>query len=180
MITLQNQLNKFDYLFDMIDRIVQIAIVFAFIVLFGMLNIQVAMRYVFRIPLIWIEELAGFLLAFLTLWGSSSCIRTDSHIRVSFIVKYIKSMRWRCAFAIGVHLLILIYLYYLTVYGYQFALIGKGEITPSGTFDFFLPRLSLATGGVLMIIQTVGIIIREFSRMIAHPDIYSNSQPKSE
>jgi TRAP-type transport system small permease protein len=144
-----------------IDQAVQVAIVLVFVVLFLLLNLQVAMRYVMRVPLIWLEELAGFLMAYLTLWGSSSCIRTDRHVRVSFLpdkITHPALSRWLSIF---VHGTLLFYLFYLTVFGYRFAAMGQGEITPSGTFDFFLPRLALTSGGILMIIQSLNIMTRE-------------------
>ncbi len=166
MTVLKTRLEELDRLFDIIDKIVQVCIVVVFFILFMLLNTQVAIRYVLHIPLIWVEELAGFLLALLTMWGSSSCIRTDGHIRVSFIKKYIPSLRWRSIFSLAIHMIMLFYLYYLVVYGYQFALMGKGEMTPSNTFDYFIPRLSLATGGILMIIQTIGVMLKEVSQLI--------------
>ncbi len=167
MTVLKTRVEELDRLFDIIDKIVQVCIVAVFFILFMLLNTQVAIRYVLHIPLIWVEELAGFLLSLLTMWGSSSCIRTDGHIRVTFIMKYIPSLRWRNVFSLAVHMIMLFYLYYLVMYGYQFALMGKGEMTPSNTFDFFIPRLSLATGGILMIIQTIGVMLQEVVQLIS-------------
>jgi len=167
MTVLKTRLEELDRLFVVIDKIVQICIVAVFFILFMLLNTQVGIRYLLHIPLIWVEELAGFLLAMLTMWGSSSCIRTDSHIRVKFIMKYIPSLRWRSVFSLAVHMIMMVYLYYLVVHGYQFALMGKGEMTPSNTFDYFIPRLSLATGGILMIIQTIGVMLQEVAQLIS-------------
>ena len=148
-----------------VDRIVQIAVVAVFVVLFALLNLQVGMRYVIRVPLIWLEELAGFLLAYLALWGSSSCIRSDKHVVVTILPDRITSARVRHWLSIAVHACLAFYLYYLTVYGYQFAALGAGEVTPSGSFDFFVPRLSLFTGGILMLIQTANVMIGSAIRL---------------
>lgn len=157
---------KLDNLTGSIDKVVQMAIVLTFVVLFALLNVQVAMRYVVRVPLIWLEELAGFLLAFLTLWGSSSCIRSDSHISVSWLMNRTKRPGLRHLLSIVVHAVLLFYLGYLVVFGYQFAAMGAGERTPSGSFDFFLPRLSLTTGGALMIVQSANILVREIAGLV--------------
>ncbi len=175
MDAIRQSFHTFDQITGAVDRVVQVAIVIIFVVLFALLNLQVAMRYLVRIPMIWLEELAGFLLAYLTLWGSSACIRTDRHVRVSFLLDRIQRLAARRVLSIVVHLIMLFYLYYLVVYGYQFAAMGSGEITPSGTFDFFLPRLSLTTGGVLMVLQTLGVIFREIIGLLGVPTAQEDS-----
>lgn len=162
-------LSNIDRVTGSIDKVVQVTIVLVFVVLFALLNIQVAMRYVIRVPLIWLEELAGFLLAYLTMWGASSCIRTDRHIRVNWLLDRTRGARMRHLLSVLIHTILLFYLYYLVVYGYQFAALGVGEITPSGSFDFFLPRMALTSGGVLMMIQSANILIREFMTLFNVP-----------
>lgn len=148
------------------EKIVQATVVLIFVTVFIFLNVQVGMRYVLGIPLIWVEELMGFLMAYITLWGSSSCIRSDTQVRVSFLPDKMKSPVARHWLSIGVHGIVIFYLYYLIIFGFQFAAMGRGEVTPSGTFEFFVPRLALATGGVLMLIQAVGVIFREISGLL--------------
>ncbi len=161
MTMLDGTLHTIDRVTGVVDKLVQVAVVTIFVVIFALLNLQVAMRYVMGIPMIWLEELAGFLMAYLTLWGSSSCIRSDGHVRVSFLPDRMKSPVSRRWLSIVIHAILLFYLFYLIVYGYRFAAMGHGELTPSGTFDFFLPRLALTTGGILMAVQAAGVIVRE-------------------
>ncbi|MDZ7792576.1 MAG: TRAP transporter small permease [Spirochaetia bacterium] len=172
---LKKSFYSVDKVIDIVDKMVQIAIVIIFGGLFVLLNVQVVMRYVVQLPIIWIEEFAGFLLAYLTLWGSSVCIRTDRHIRVSYLLDILKLPAARHTLSIVVHLLIIFFLYYLIVYGYQFAAFGKGMISPSGTFDNFWPRLSLISGGVLMLLQAVGVIFRELIQLISNSQQQNNT-----
>ncbi len=143
-----------------LDRWVLFAVTTFLGALFIALFTQVALRYVFDIPLRWLPELAGFIQAYLIMWGCSCLIRNDGHIRITFIPNLLPAPLRR-ALSIGMHAVLLIYIIYLTFYGYRFALLGSGETTPTGTFDFFIPRLALVTGGFLMAVQLSNALLRE-------------------
>lgn len=50
---------------------------------------QVAMRYVFNSPLTWSEELAVFVMIWLTFIGSLICMRDKEHIEVTILVDHL-------------------------------------------------------------------------------------------
>ena len=50
---------------------------------------QVAMRYIFNSPLTWSEELAVFVMIWLTFIGSLICMRDKEHIEVTILVDYL-------------------------------------------------------------------------------------------
>ena len=49
---------------------------------------QVVMRYVFNTPLTWSEELAVFVMIWLTFIGSLICMRDNEHIEVTILVDH--------------------------------------------------------------------------------------------
>ena len=82
---IRNFIVKLDYIMGIIDKITGVAIVGFLFASFLLLFLQVILRHVIFFPMVWLEELAIFLLAYLGFWGSSSCFRKDTHIRVRFI-----------------------------------------------------------------------------------------------
>ena len=50
---------------------------------------QVAMRYLFNSPLTWSEELAVFVMIWLTFIGSLICMRDKEHIEVTILVDHL-------------------------------------------------------------------------------------------
>ena len=50
---------------------------------------QVAMRYIFNSPLTWSEELAVFVMIWLTFNGSLICMRDKEHIEVTILVDHL-------------------------------------------------------------------------------------------
>lgn len=57
----------------------------ALLVMSLVLIAQVVMRYVFRSPFVWSEELARYLLIWLSMMGASFAVRESRHISVEFL-----------------------------------------------------------------------------------------------
>ena len=90
-------------------------------ILFGILVtltfINVLMRYIFRMPISWSEEMSLILFAWSTYLGIATCLRYDKHMRVSFIFDLLpKPIQKFLDIANDIVLLILFgYLSYLSV-----------------------------------------------------------------
>ena len=83
--------------------------------------VQVVMRYVFNSPLTWSEELAVYIMVWMTFAGSVICMRDKEHIDVTILVDYLPRVLQKLAIifsrlASAVFLLIVIY------YGFDFVL----------------------------------------------------------
>ena len=50
---------------------------------------QVAMRYIFNSPLVWSEELAVYVMVWMTFIGSVICMRDNEHIEVTILTDYL-------------------------------------------------------------------------------------------
>ncbi len=152
--------EKFEKITGYVDTVVRFALVANLSLLFAVLFLQVLFRYIIPTPLIWVEELAVYLAAYLVMWGASSCVRSGSHIRINILLKKLP-LTVRYVLTVIYQLLIIYFLYYMCVHGYRFAAMGMQERTPTGTFVFFWPRLAIFTGGLLIIVQIAYIIVKE-------------------
>ncbi|GEM_PF-987416 len=152
--------DRFERITGYIDTVVRFALVANLAVLFAVLFLQVLFRYIIPTPLIWVEEVAVYLAAYLVMWGASSCVRSGSHIRISILLKKFP-LSVRFGLTVFYQLLIIYFLYFMCVHGYRFAAMGMHESTPTGTFTFFWPRMAIFTGGVLIIVQIMHTIVKE-------------------
>jgi TRAP-type C4-dicarboxylate transport system permease small subunit len=157
---LESLVQAADRVTGAIDAVVKVCLTGMMAAIFVLVFTQVVLRYVIVFPLSWIEEVAAYLMAYLALWGSSSCLRTDSHLKVDVIQQAMPTVLRRLI-VMAIHLLMLYYAYAITVSGYRFALLGVREMSESGTFALFWPRLALVTGGTLIAIQTLNLMVRE-------------------
>lgn len=150
--------KKLDAICGVIDRIVQYFLIFFISSIFIFLMLQVVMRYVIRSPLVWVEEITSFTLAYLVMWACSTLIRNWRHIRVDTFVNAMPNKVQVVIF--GFINILVIYLSYLIIFaGYRLALLGEFDVSDSGFFNLYWPRIALVTGGVLIIIQAFNNIV---------------------
>ncbi|MBD3897567.1 TRAP transporter small permease [Halomonas sp. ML-15] len=151
----------YDWLSGLLNRLLGWALTAAVALMFIVIMTQVLLRYVFGVPLFWVPELAGYLLAFLALCGSSICIRERMHVKVT--VLYALLPNWlRHLVIIFVYAVVAYYAWAIMYFGLMFAELGRIEYSPSGTFNLYWIRYSLVIGGALILIQSVNVILREW------------------
>lgn len=161
---IRNFIVKLDYIMGIIDKITGVVIVGLLFASFLLLFLQVILRHVIFYPMVWLEELAIYLLAYLAFWGSSSCFRKDTHIRVRFIRNYFPPLI-RQLMTILANFIVVVFAYFLVRYGLPLAQLGIGERSGSGTFLLYWPRMALVTGGILILLQVVNQLIIEIAKL---------------
>lgn len=165
-------IETFDRITGKIDDAVKVVISILMIVMFGLLLMNVLSRYVIMRPFFWLAEGAGYMMAMVGLFGSSTCIRGAAHMQVTLIPKRLAgpdgtAHRYSVAtIKILVSLLVLAYAWVMIRYGYAFAEFGRNEYSPSGYFIVFWPRLSLPIGGVLIALQSLNLIGRAVAQLM--------------
>ena len=174
----------YDWITGRIDNGVQFVVAVAMVIMFGLLLLSVASRYVIYRPFFWLTEGAGYLMALVGLWGSSSCVRHAGHMQVNVLQDMFRK-RGRVArlvvsplFVIIVNVVFIYYCYMLVTAGYRFADFGRTETSPSGFFIVFWPRLALPTGGLLMGLQSLNLIGRAIRKLMA-PEDGGEDQPEA-
>lgn len=119
------------------------------VVMLAVTAYQVFARYVLEAPTFWSEELARFLMAWLTMLGSAVLIRSDGHIAVDYFVNRLPpagkhAARFLC------DLLTLATCGLLAYYGAQLVSLG-GRTTSSGLgLQMAYPYLAIPLGAILI------------------------------
>lgn len=159
-------LTGFDVFTGYVDSVVRVFLSVFMASMFVLLLLSVLSRYVINQPFFWLAEGAGYLMALLGLWGSSTCIRVGGHMQVNIIQKRLAGEGGdahrvaRDVLTIVIYGSLLVFCYVLIHYGYRFADFGRFEYSPSGFFIVFWPRLAVPTGGVLIALQSMNLIGR--------------------
>ena len=89
---------------------------------------QVVMRYVFNSPLVWSEELAVYIMVWLTFIGSVICMRDNEHIEVTILVDYLPRALQRVAFIFS---RLVSAIFWLIVAYYGFELVMENRVVTS-------------------------------------------------
>ena len=152
------------YFIDKVDALAKLATIIGFAALFVCVMMQIIWRYILEIPLPWSDEVARYLLVWVSLLAVAVAFRNDSHIRLDFFISrcplLIRHFVW-----ILFNLLTLTFLALLVVYGIPNAVMGKFTSSPGLTSVFpntnitmFLPYLSVPVAAGIMILNLVDYI----------------------
>lgn len=89
-----------------------------FLVIFGILIVQITARQIFDSPLSWSEELARLLFVYISMLGISMAIRTQQHVFIDFIINRFPSNIKKASNSFA-QLLIFISILFLAHFGYK-------------------------------------------------------------
>lgn len=122
---------------------------FLMLVLLSIISYQVFARYILHNPPSWSEELARFLIVWITMLGSAVLIKKEGHISVDFLVDRLPS---------GVNRLLSFVRDALTIflcgslgyYGSQLAILAGRSVSTGLEIKMTYPYLAIPCGSLLM------------------------------
>jgi len=146
------------------ERIVQYTLVGMVGVMTVIIIIQVFMRYLFLYSLSWSEEVARYLMIWVSFLGASLALKYGFHIGVEFVINRIpeKMRGWVNLIAkIG----ILIFLIYFTIGGFRLSWAVRDQDSPALLFSMAYAYLSAPVGGLFMIIQLLNLLVEDWVKV---------------
>ena len=132
-----------------IERVIDLVMLVLITVMVVSICYQVVGRYLLNHAPGWTEEVARFLMAWITMLGSAMVLRRDGHISVT-VVAEIMPEPVRLAMGWLRDTVILVMAGSLVYYGYQFALIGDRRDSAALEISMYYPYLSIPVGGALI------------------------------
>jgi len=125
--------------------------------------IQVFCRYVLNHSLFWSEELARYLLIWLTFLGASSAYFRKVHPGVDVIYSRM-SPKMKHISAIIVHIVCMGIFGIMIVYGFQFAWFVRFQISPALNLPKWIIAGIIPVSGLLLMLHGVVFLLDEFKR----------------
>ena len=159
---------------DVVNVLVGALMAASIALIFLLLAAQVLFRYLLFAPFNWVEEGATYLMAMLTLLGASLLLRQNVHLQVDLFqasAPRIVGVLLRLAALLATAVLA----YYLMLGGWDYAVAGRGQLSPSGSFVVFWPRLTIPVGAGLLLVQALFMAVRLFLPGLDASDGKSNS-----
>lgn len=127
---------------------------------------QVIARYVLQAPLSWSEELARFLLMWLSMLSAAYAFKTNSHFALRLLVGSLPSKAQR-AVALCVHAIVIVFFAALLYYSIVFVAGVDGHIAPALQIPMQIPYASIVVGSALILFQVLRTTWRELSGQAA-------------
>ena len=132
---------------------------------FGMailVAVQVFSRYVLNHSLFWSEELARFLLVWLTFLGASVVYYRGANASVDFLYERL-GYKGRRTFDIAVHLISLAFFIVMLIYGWEFAHFVRNQYSAALYLPKWIPHSIIPVSGGILVLHTLNQLWRDLA-----------------
>lgn len=126
---------------------------------------QVILRYVFLSPLTWPEELARYILIWISCLGSAYAVRKGLHISVVFIKNKLPQPIMAVT-TIVVHLLVICFFTFGVIQGFQLSFSQWIELTAALRLPMTYPTLAVPIGFGIMIMFSLELLIQDVKNIM--------------
>lgn len=126
----------------------------------GIIFVQVVLRYVFASPFSWAEELARYLLIWITCLGSAYAIRDGMHISINYLRNKLTGFT-NTAVAALIYVLILIFFIYCIKEGVAFSLAQWTQRSTAMQIPMTIPYSAIPLGFAIMFLVALECFIAE-------------------
>ena len=135
-----------------------------FYMMFGLVIINILLRYIFNINFIFLQELVMYLHAFIFLFGVSICLRDDSHVRIDVVTNKLRKKNKIIIDLIGYIILVIPFCFFViyestTMISQSWSML-EGSSEPGGLPIVYILKSSIYIFSLLLLIQTIGKISR--------------------
>lgn len=135
----------------LLSRFVEGLVILGATVIVTIVTIEVVLRYIFGLSLIFTEELARYLMVWIVFLGGALAVKDDSHIRINVLVQRL-SPRLGQLVRIIAHGLTMLLLVVLTVEGTKILPRQLDQMCITIDTSMFYFYLAIPVGSILMII----------------------------
>lgn len=137
-----------------IDQVIDALCIVMLLVMVAAMSWQVFGRYVLDRSPSWAEELARYMMVWLTFLGAASVLRDGGHLTVTALVDALPSAGKRVVLAIRDALMVGLCAL-LAWKSWQFAIINLNQDTPALEIPMAIPNMSMVLGFGLLVLQII-------------------------
>jgi len=145
-----------DKLTNIITRILSIILIILMAVMVLDVSWQVFTRFILQDPSSFTEELAGFLLIWIGLLGSSYALYTKAHLGIDVLTSKLSGARKQLA-QLLIHLIVILFAVFVLVIG------GIRLVNITLTLEQISPALGIPMGYVYLVLPFTGILMIYYS-----------------
>ena len=136
-----------------------------FYIMFGLVIINILLRYIFNINFIFLQELVMYLHAFIFLFVVSIFLRDDSHVRIDVVTNKLRKKNKIIIDLIGYIILVIPFCFFViyestTMISQSWSML-EGSSEPGGLPIVYILKSSIYIFSLLLLIQTIGKISRD-------------------
>jgi C4-dicarboxylate transporter DctQ subunit len=143
---------------ELLSRLCRMLLIIMIPAMTGIVFVQVILRYVFLSPLSWIEELARYLLVWISCFGAAYGVRKGEHIAVMFLNKMFKGYM-KSALTVLIHILVIIFFMVCFIKGIGLSIRQWNVVTPALQIPRTLPYFGIPISFAIMLLFSFELFI---------------------
>jgi len=151
---------------DLLLRLCRIMLIIMVPAMTVIVFVQVVLRYVFLSPLSWIEELARYLLVWISCFGAAYGVRKGEHIAVMFLNKMFKGYV-KSALTILIHILVIILFMVCFMKGIGLSIRQWNVVTPALQIPRTLPYFGIPISFAIMLLFSFELFIEDIKTIFS-------------
>ena len=162
----RHMIHKITKIYNIIEENVTNLLLFSAV---SLVFISILMRYVFRAPIPWADELYTIIFAWSMTLGYSVAVRDDAHIKMDAIDMIIKSPRLRLLLDVVSLVFSLIFSWILCYYGFLAMMLqyDLGRVTPTLLIPRYIIYSIIPFTVLIMTIRYLGALIKAIQAVIS-------------
>jgi TRAP-type C4-dicarboxylate transport system permease small subunit len=153
-------MNKFIAKMDFILKYIIVALALGMLFI---IFVQIVTRYILNYPLSWSEELARYLMIWLTFLGTAVAVGKKGHIIIDFVIRYIPK-KYQIYDDMVVSLITAMYLVIIIYSSYQIMPVIVGSITPTLQISYVYVYAAIPISSLITILYLVNNVIEDISK----------------
>ncbi len=126
----------------------------------GIIFVQVVLRYVFESPFSWAEELARYLLIWITCLGSAYAIRDGMHISINYLRNKLDGFA-QSAISALIYVLVLVFFIFCIKEGTAFSLAQWTQRSTAMQIPMTIPYAAIPLGFAIMFLVALECVIED-------------------
>lgn len=127
----------------------------------GLLFVNVVLRYIFRDPIPWAEEVSIYLIVWIVFVGGSVAVRTRGHIAIDLLPLMLSpANRRRLAIGVAVVMAAFFAVFFYYSGAHTLRIRAGGQVMPVLQAPMWLTYLAMPVGSFLMGLRTVQLLAR--------------------
>ncbi len=155
------QLSKFN---DLLMALIKWSAIGLFVVMLFSASWQIVMRFVFKSPLAWTDEIAKFAFVWSTMLGCAYLVRTKGHSSVEFMAGYLKGIPKKLH-AVVVDLLCLLVYTIIVTGGVSMMQAGATSVSPACGLPMAAVYAVVPLSGLFMCLFQLEILLGNLNQM---------------
>ena len=122
--------------------------------------VQVVMRYVFSSPFMWAEEVARYLLVWISCLGSAYAVRKGMHISIAFVKEMFPGYV-RVLMTLSSHVIVMVFFFLCIYHGWIDSIEEWTQRSAAMQIPMTFPKMAIPVGFGLMVLFNFELLIED-------------------